>query len=96
MGFKMGIVGLPNVGKSTLFRDAARVVNIDPRTAGALLLDRSAMIIELQRDADDFGPGARRERGHDGTVHAARHGDDDTAFGSRPRQVEQCSGLVRR
>ena len=45
-------------------------------------LGRLAMIVELQRDADDLRPGTGGERGHDRAVDAAGHGDDDPRFAS--------------
>ena len=48
--------------------------------------DRFAMIVELERDADHLGAGARGQRGDDRAVDPARHGDDDPR--SRGRAVK--------
>ena len=78
------------------FGDRARILDIVAGAARALASGGGAIIIELQRDADHFGARARSQRGDDRAVDAARHGDDDAAFGCRSRQVEQCGSLVRR
>ena len=46
-------------------------------------LHRLAMIVELQRDPDDFCASAGGERRHDRAVDAAGHGDDDPRFRAR-------------
>ena len=51
-------------------------------------LHRLAMIVELQRDPDHLGAGARGERGHDRAVDPARHGDDDPGLAERRAQGE--------
>ena len=48
-----------------------------PAQQRAAALDRLAMIVELERDADHFGAGPGGERGDDRAVDAAGHGDDD-------------------
>ncbi len=72
--------------------DRARVADIVAGAARALAPGGGAVIVELQRDADDFGAAAARQRGDHRAVDPARHGDDDAAFAGRPRQVEQGRG----
>ena len=55
----------------------ARVVDVLAGAAGALALDRRAVVVELQRHADDVVALALEQRGHDRGVHAAGHGRDD-------------------
>ena len=50
------------------------------------------MVVELQRDADHLGAGARGQRGDDAAVDAARHGDDDA--GSPPRGGSRSKSMV--
>ena len=57
--------------------DGARVVDVLARAAGALAMRRRAVVVELQRDADDvIALGLEQRRGHRG-IDAAGHGDDD-------------------
>ena len=51
--------------------DGARVVDILPRATGARTPHSLAMIVELERHANDLSPGPRRERSRDGAVDAA-------------------------
>ena len=58
--------------------DAARVVDVLAGAAGALAVGRRAVVVELQRDADDVV--ALRASAAPPTterIDAARHGDDD-------------------
>jgi len=59
------------VWKAHVLGHAARIVNVQPRTTGALFGQCSTMVIELQGDADDviafFGQHRRDNR----TVNAA-------------------------
>ncbi len=64
----------------------ARVANVAARATAARPAHRLAMVVELQRDADRFRPGPRRQRRDHRTVDAARHGDDDPP--RRNRAVE--------
>jgi hypothetical protein len=52
----------------------AGVVDVLAGAAGALLLQRRAVVIELQRHADDVVAGLVQQRRDDGGVHAAGHG----------------------
>ena len=57
--------------------DAARVVDVLSGAAGALAVRRRAVVVELQRHADDvIALGLEQRSGHR-RVDAARHGDDD-------------------
>ena len=60
---------------------AAGVVDILTGAAGALLGQRRAVIVKLQGHADDVIAFVLQHRGDHGTVHAARHGDDDARVG---------------
>ena len=65
-------------------RDAQRlghpagVVDILAGAAGPLAVGGFAMVVELQRDADDVVAGMLEQAGDDRGVDAARHGDDHT------------------
>ena len=79
--------------------DAARVVNVLAGAASAFPARRRAMIVELQGDADDVVALALQQRGHDGTIDAAGHGDDDTRILGRAGQhqaVQPNAAGVRR
>src|SRR5207248_11442398 len=60
--------------------DAGRVAYILPGAARALFADRRAVIIELQRDADDVEPRLGEKRRRDRRIHPARHRDDDAVI----------------
>jgi hypothetical protein len=62
---------------------AARIVDVDPRAAGAFLGQRRAMIVKLQRHAHHVIAFFGQHRRHDRAVHAARHGHDDAGLGRR-------------
>ena len=68
------------VRNADLIRYVAGIVDILPRTTGALLLDGGAMIVQLQRDADDIIALRLQHGGHNGTVDTARHGGDNARF----------------
>ncbi len=70
-----------------LLRDPARVLNVLAGAAGALAPDGGAVIVELERDADDLVPRASAERRHNRRVDAARHGDHDAAARAALRQI---------
>ena len=65
------------MGNAKLGGDVARVVDVLPGAAGALAMDRLAMVVKLQGDADHVIAFGGHERGDDGGIDAARHGDDD-------------------
>ena len=62
------------VGDTDPLGRRARVVDVLTGAAGALLLDRRAVVVELQRNADDVIAGPRQQGGGDRGVHATRHG----------------------
>ena len=68
------------VRKADRIGDAARVVNVLSGAARARLVHRRAVVIELQRDADDVVALARQHRRDDGRIHPARHRRDDARF----------------
>jgi hypothetical protein len=74
----------------------ARVLNIIPGAASPLALCRSAVIIQLQSNADDLCPAGSGECGHDRAINPARHGNNDAAFVRWARQIEQCRSLCWR
>ena len=87
-GIAVGEIGDHRLGEARLgvdhiMRDAqpighaARVMDVLPGAAGALAAGRRAMIVELQRDADDLVPGRMQQPGDRAAVHAARHRDED-------------------
>ena len=73
-----------------------RVVNILPRAAGALAPDRRAVVVKLQRDADDVIALFGQERRRDGTVDAARHGHHDARVARGFIETEGVHGLNTR
>ena len=75
--------------------DVAGVVDVLPGAAGALAMGGRAMIVKLQRDADDVIALGLQQRSRHRRIDAARHGDDDpgvlrTAF--EIQTVEHGSG----
>ena len=75
---------------------AARVVDVLPGAARALAVRRVAVIVELQGDADDVVAFPRQQRGHDGGIDAARHGDDDARLlRARPGRSRLSAWLSR-
>ncbi len=77
--------------------DRLRVVDVLSRAARARSPHRLAMVVKLERDADYFRAGARGERGRDGAVDAAGHGDDDPGFAAgRPSWKSICIGGLSR
>lgn len=68
--------------------DLLRVVDVLPGAARARPAYRLAMVVELQSDADHLGSGTRGERGRDGAVDAARHGDDDAGIARRAAKLK--------
>jgi hypothetical protein len=53
------------------------IIDVLAGATGASALDRLAMIVKLERNADHLGPGLRGQRGDHAAVDAAGHGDDD-------------------
>jgi len=54
----------------------ARIVDVLAGAAGALLLNRRTVVVELQGDAHHVVAGAGQQGGGHGGVYAARHGGD--------------------
>ena len=63
------------------FGHAPGVVDVLPGAARALPVGRRAMIVELQRDADDVVAGVLQKPGDDRRIDPARHRDDDAGSG---------------
>ncbi len=57
--------------------DIAGIVDVLAGAAGALAMGGRAMIVELQRDADDVVAFRLQQRSRHRGIDAARHGDDD-------------------
>ena len=61
--------------------DAPRIVDGGKRAAAAVIFGEvAALVREPHRDADDVIALLQKERGREGTVHAAAHADDDGLF----------------
>jgi hypothetical protein len=58
--------------------DPAGIVDVLPGAAGAAAAGRGAVVVELQRGADDVMPLLAQQAGDDAAVHAAGHGDQDS------------------
>ena len=63
------------------FSDGAGVMDVTTGTAGALTVDRSAVIVELQRNPDDIVAGVAQQRRRDRRIDTARHGDNHARVG---------------
>src|SRR5262249_50880298 len=68
--------------------DPAGIVDVAAGAAGALAMGRLAVVVELQRDADDVVAFGLEQRGGHRRVDAARHGDDDARVLRRARKIE--------
>ena len=66
----------------------AGVMDVAAGTAGALAVGRRAVIVKLQRDADDVVAGVRQDRRGDRGIDAARHGDDHARRRRRSLDIE--------
>ena len=64
-------------GLANQVRDAAGILDVLPRAASTFARSGLAVIVELQRDADDVVALALQKRCHQRAVDAARHGDHD-------------------
>ena len=78
------------MGNAELGGDVARVVNVLSRAAGALAVDRRAVVVKLQGDADDVIALACHQRGDDRGIDAARHGHDDARL---PRRLGEAKRI---
>jgi hypothetical protein len=65
------------MGNAKLIGDGACVAYVLSSAARPCPFYGAPMIIKLQSDANGFRARARRERGHNRGINAARHGDDD-------------------
>ena len=76
------------MGNAEALGDAGGVVDVAPGTAGAVAPCGGAMVVELQRNADDFKPALDQQgRGHR-RVDPAGHRDDHPVAGRVARQIE--------
>lgn len=73
--------------------DAAGVVDILTGAAGAGPVHRRAMIVKLQRDAENVVALAFEKPRHDGRVDAAGHGDDDARIFGLAVKIETVHGI---
>ncbi len=75
------------VGDADGLGGGAGVEDVLAGAAGALLLHRRAMVVELQGDADHVIAGALEQGGGDGGIHAAGHGRHHPRAGRQGRGV---------
>ena len=75
---KMGFIVKNIVRDTKLIGDIPCVINVFTGTARPFTPDRHAMIVKLERDADDLIAFAQKKPRRDRAVHPARHGDDHT------------------
>src|SRR4051812_12195197 len=68
--------------------DGLGVIDVLPRAARARSARGLAMVVELERHADDLGTGLGGERSRDRAVDAARHGDDDSGIARRAAKLK--------
>jgi hypothetical protein len=78
---ELGFVIQHEMRNADALGDAAGVIDILTRAAGALLGQRHTVIVKLQRHADHVIALLLQERSHDRAVDAARHCDDDPRVG---------------
>ncbi len=74
----------------------ARVMDVLPRTAGALAMLCGAVVVQLERDADDLVALFLEQGGNDRRIDAARHGDDNPCLLRGLRQVEAVERRIAR
>ena len=82
-GAKAGFEVEDVVGNAEVLGDAAGIVDVAAGAAGAGAMSRLAVVVELQRHADNVVAGLGQQRRDDGRVDAAGHGDDDAGVGRR-------------
>ena len=73
-----------------IFSAATRASDVLAGAASAGLLQRRAVVVELQRDADDFVAGMVEQGGDHGGIDPAGHG------GHHARALRQACGFTRR
>src|SRR5262249_56362413 len=76
------------VGDADPLRHRARVIDVLAGAAGTFAVGRGAMVVELQRDADDVVALGLEQRRRDRGIDATRHGDDHTGVPRRALDVE--------
>ena len=68
--------------------DRARVMDVLAGAAGALAVGGGAVVVKLQRDADDVVALGLKQRRRDRGIDAARHGDDHAGVVRPPFDIE--------
>src|SRR6266849_10030339 len=64
------------MGNAYALRDRARIMDVLPGATGAGAMDGGAVVIELERHADDVITLRLEQRRGDRGINSARHGDD--------------------
>ena len=84
------------VGDAQLVSDVFRIVNVLTGAASTFFADSLAMIIKLERHADDLVTGFGENRGNTGAVDAAGHGDHDPALSVRfvEAEIDRTQGFL--
>ena len=83
------------MGNVQLLGHAPGIVNVLARAAGALALHGSPVVIELQRNAHHVIARLRVQRGGDGAVHPAGHGDNNPRIGGLLAGSDRRQGEIR-
>src|SRR5579884_572396 len=73
---------------SEALSDLPGIIDVLPRTAGTRSTRCFCVIVKLQCDADDLRTRARGKSRCNGTVDAARHGDDDPGIASGAAELK--------
>ncbi len=81
------------MGNMEAVGDPAGVGDVLAGAAGALFLDRRAMVIKLQGDADHIEALLGEQRRGDGRIDAPRHGDDHTGLTRRLVDAQGIHGV---
>ncbi len=81
------------MGNAQRFADAAGIVDVLAGAAGTGAVDGGAMVVKLQRDAEDVITLALQDTGDDGGIHAARHGDDNARIFRSLVKIQRVHGL---
>ncbi len=76
------------MGNADLLGDAARIMDVLPGAAGPGAVDGRAMVVELQRHADDVVALALQQGRHNRGIDASRHRRDDARGRGRLGDVE--------
>ena len=72
-----------------------RIMNVAPRTAGALFGQGRAVVVKLQGDAHDVIALVLQHGRHDRRIHASRHGHHHAGFRRRFGQAKRVEPLVK-